>query len=208
MANEATPLQAPRQAKAAPEKVTQVVGQVMEQARELSRDAKDLRPALANRVKFWFLAPDSVPVHGLLDWPVDAWADALKRHPKEGGAFVEAFCGRRIPSPKEAAAKVKERMVEMLAVDEWELVCRFQNHCTHVAEGRAGSDFHLDPKLFYQYQFDRDFPLGESGPISPQRACCSPSRHAAAPAGSCSRRCLSRDTHLAHGRRRRVARRH
>ena len=68
MANEATPLQAPRQAKAAPEKVTQVVGQVMEQARELSRDAKDLRPALANRVKFWFLAPDSVPVHGLLDW--------------------------------------------------------------------------------------------------------------------------------------------
>ena len=60
-------------------------------------------------------------------------------------------------------------MDDALEAGEWQQVVRFQNYCSQKEGGRSGNtDYYMEPTLFWNYIFDRDFPLGVA--VSPVKS--------------------------------------
>ena len=54
----------------------------------IAHDATALPAALQQQVRFYFMSPDSVCVHGLMDWSCNEWLEAFEKH---GGDSTDAF---------------------------------------------------------------------------------------------------------------------
>jgi len=130
-------------------------------------EGANISKAITQKSRFYYMSSDSLAVHGLKDWSGEEWAKKFERHPQAATKFCMQFIGGdpqdfdEAHERLDAARQVKARMDDAMEGGEWQQVVRFQNYCTQKEGGRQGnSDYYMEPSLFWNYVFDRDFPLG------------------------------------------------
>ena len=116
----------------------------------LAQDAKHISSGLRRKYRFPYMSADSVEVSGLKDWTANEWIASLEQHPVAAVKFLQEFLPESdaaahltVNGPKsagslaEAARLCKERMSQSLEAREWEMVCRWQNLCARLEDGRT-----------------------------------------------------------------------
>ena len=136
-----------------------------------SRDFTQLQQALEPMEQFYFMRNDARPIHGLQNWDLRKWTEALTLLP-HGAALLSTAL--QIPSPacdtaerasivsgdfEPLSLSVKEKLTESLTMTQWQAVWTFQNEFLN-HELATGAVNYMTPSLLSNMVFDREFPLG------------------------------------------------
>ena len=136
---------------------------------QVTDDVKHLREAVERMQHFYFMRSDAHAVHGLQDWTVKVWAEALAAFPEEAATLAAGLGmdGRGDGEVQDMAEALKQRLGGAMSAKQWRLIVEFQNRSLnheHSQEGEALVHY-LSPNLLANHIFNREFPLGIEGRV-------------------------------------------